>query len=90
MTPVMTVAPQKDIWLHGRTYPRNAVAIERSSKRVPVTQTLGWFPGELKYRPRIMWEYSKIKKREAPFMCMIRGSQPVSMSRMIIITEEKA
>lgn len=34
----MTVAPQKDIWPHGSTYPTNAVAIVRSNKTTPMFQ----------------------------------------------------
>jgi len=35
---VITVAPQKDIWPHGRTYPRKAVAIKVKIILVPVNQ----------------------------------------------------
>jgi len=51
-TPVITVAPQKDICPHGRTYPRKAVAITISRMIVPDSHTFFWFKGELKYRPR--------------------------------------
>lgn len=34
----MTVAPQKDICPHGRTYPMNAVAITANSRRMPTFQ----------------------------------------------------
>lgn len=34
----MTVAPQKDIWPHGRTYPTNAVIIINSRRITPVFQ----------------------------------------------------
>lgn len=33
---VITVAPQKDIWPHGRTYPIKAVAITVNSKIIPI------------------------------------------------------
>lgn len=33
---VITVAPQNDIWPHGRTYPRNAVAIR--ANRIPIPE----------------------------------------------------
>jgi hypothetical protein len=36
---VITVAPQKDIWPHGKTYPRKAVAIKRNNMETPVAQT---------------------------------------------------
>jgi len=35
---VITVAPQKDIWPHGNTYPRNAVAINVRTILVPEYQ----------------------------------------------------
>ena len=35
---VITVAPQKDICPHGRTYPKNAVAIVKINKVVPIIQ----------------------------------------------------
>lgn len=35
---VITVAPQNDIWPHGRTYPMNAVAMVVSSRIVPTPQ----------------------------------------------------
>jgi len=38
-TPVITVAPQKDIWPHGNTYPRNAVAIVTKRIIVPEAHT---------------------------------------------------
>jgi len=47
-TPVITVAPQKDIWPQGRTYPRNAVAITISIIITPDTHTLFLFAGEEK------------------------------------------
>jgi len=35
---VITVAPQNDIWPHGRTYPTNAVVMVRSIKVTPTVQ----------------------------------------------------
>jgi len=35
---VITVAPQKDICPHGRTYPRNAVAITKKRIITPTDQ----------------------------------------------------
>lgn len=35
---VITVAPQKDIWPHGRTYPKNAVPIVRNKIITPIIQ----------------------------------------------------
>ena len=51
-TPVITVAPQNDIWPHGRTYPRKAVAIVISSRITPEIHTFCWLAGEEKYIPR--------------------------------------
>jgi len=51
-TPVITVAPQKDICPHGSTYPRKAVAIVARRMAMPEIHTFGWFEGELKYIPR--------------------------------------
>jgi len=48
ITPVITVAPQKDICPHGRTYPRNAVAIVVSISMIPVIHTFIRLWGELK------------------------------------------
>lgn len=36
---VITVAPQKDIWPQGRTYPMNAAPIVRNNSAIPVNQT---------------------------------------------------
>jgi hypothetical protein len=54
-TPVITVAPQKDIWPHGNTYPRNAVAIRSSIISVPDNQTFFLLAAEVKYIPRAVW-----------------------------------
>ena len=35
---VITVAPQKDIWPQGNTYPRKAVAIVARSSMTPIFQ----------------------------------------------------
>ena len=51
-TPVITVAPQKDICPHGRTYPRKAVAIVSRSSEMPVNHTFFLFLGDEKYIPR--------------------------------------
>jgi len=54
-TPVITVAPQKDICPHGRTYPKNAVAITANIMITPDIHTFGLFLGEEKYIPRAVW-----------------------------------
>jgi hypothetical protein len=51
-TPVITVAPQKDICPHGRTYPKKAVPMVISIMITPETHTFGWLAGEEKYTPR--------------------------------------
>ena len=43
---VITVAPQKDIWPQGNTYPRKAVPITIKSKRTPTVQ-VGVYKKEL-------------------------------------------
>jgi len=48
MVPVITVAPQNDICPHGRTYPRNAVAIVSSIRVIPVAQVFFWLEGDEK------------------------------------------
>jgi len=90
ITPVITVAPQNDIWPHGRTYPKKAVAIIISIRITPETQTFGLFEGEEKYIPRAVWTYSKMKNKDAPFMWMIRVIHPVLISRIIITITLKA
>jgi len=41
ITPVITVAPQKDICPQGKTYPKKAVAIVINSRITPVAHTFG-------------------------------------------------
>jgi len=45
---VITVAPQNDIWPHGRTYPRNAVAIVATIRAIPDSQVSGFLDGDAK------------------------------------------
>ncbi len=45
---VITVAPQKDICPHGRTYPRNAAAIVITIRTIPDDHTIGFLLGEPK------------------------------------------
>ncbi len=47
-TPVITVAPQNDIWPHGSTYPKNAVAIVIIIRMAPDNHTFILFLGEEK------------------------------------------
>jgi len=89
-TPVITVAPQNDICPHGRTYPKNAVAIIIKSMTTPDNHTFGLFPGEEKYIPRAVWMYNSTKKRDAPFIWTIRVAHPVFISRIIITITLKA
>lgn len=48
IVPVITVAPQKDICPHGRTYPKNAVAISIIIKIIPDIHVFFWFLGDEK------------------------------------------
>jgi len=48
ISPVITVAPQKDICPHGSTYPRNAVAIVSNKINIPDNHTFFWFIGDAK------------------------------------------
>ncbi len=82
-TPVITVAPQKDICPQGRTYPKKAVAILKIIIIIPEIHTFGLFPGDEKYIPRLKCKYNIIKNKEAPFACNIRVSQPIGLSRII-------
>jgi hypothetical protein len=52
---VITVAPQKDICPHGRTYPKKAAAIVITIRAIPDDQTAFFFDGEPKYIPRAVW-----------------------------------
>jgi hypothetical protein len=83
-TPVITVAPQNDICPHGNTYPKNAVAIVISIIIIPDIHTFILFEGDLKYIPRAVCIYITIKNKEAPFMCSIRMTHPIFLSRIII------
>jgi hypothetical protein len=51
---VITVAPQKDICPHGRTYPRKAVAIRANKIATPENQIYFNLNDENKI-PRLMW-----------------------------------
>lgn len=51
---VITEAPQKDIWPHGSTYPRNAEAMARIRILTPTAQT-GRSIKLPKYSPRMTW-----------------------------------
>lgn len=63
---VITVAPQNDICPQGNTYPMKAAPIEISRINTPDIHTMGNFWGELKYTPRPMWAYIRMKNKEAP------------------------
>jgi len=51
---VITVAPQNDIWPHGRTYPKNAVIIRISKIATPDLHTFKYMY-ELNKIPRAAW-----------------------------------
>lgn len=84
------MAPQNDICPQGSTYPMKAAPIVANKINTPDTQTIGIFAGELKYIPRPMCVYIRIKNNDAPFICRYRIIQPLSMSRIMWITESKA
>jgi len=65
---VITVAPQNDICPHGRTYPKNATAIDVSKIRAPVFHVLVFVLNEWKYIPRAKCVYIRMKNKDAPFM----------------------
>jgi hypothetical protein len=50
---VITVAPQNDICPQGRTYPRNAVAMNETMITIPVVHVVFFFIGDLFIIPRI-------------------------------------
>jgi len=52
---VITVAPQNDICPHGRTYPRNAVAISRASSTIPLVHVVLFVAGDENMMFRAMW-----------------------------------
>jgi len=54
ITPVMTVAPQKDIWPHGSTYPKKAVAIVTIRIMTPTIQVSNLEEAEEKKIPRVV------------------------------------
>jgi len=56
----------------------------------PEIHTLGWFEGELKYIPRAVWMYSRMKNREAPLVWIVRVTHPDFRSCEIVIMLEKA
>jgi hypothetical protein len=69
---VITVAPQRDICPHGRTYPRNAAIINISKIVVPVSHVLFFVWEDLKYMPRAMCANIRKNSSDAPFMCIER------------------
>ena len=36
---IITIAPQNDIWPHGNTYPKKAVATDKNKINTPINQT---------------------------------------------------
>lgn len=68
----------------------NAVPIAVKKMIIPDVQTIGIFLGELKYNPRPICIYMHTKNKEAPFICKNRIIHPLSISRIMWITESKA
>jgi len=79
---VITVAPQKDICPHGRTYPKNAVAITRTKITIPDSHTCFFVEGELNRSPRAMWIYMRVKNNDAPLAWVERNIHPMFTSRV--------
>ena len=79
---VITVAPQKDIWPQGRTYPTKAVAITVSIMITPIDHVVINLY-EPKYMPRPVCRYMQMKNSDAPFACKVRRVQPLFTSRQI-------
>lgn len=64
---VITVAPQKDIWPQGSTYPIKAVPIRINKIEIPDIQ-VSFLLKEEKIIPRLRWIKITKKKRDAPFI----------------------
>jgi len=86
---VITVAPQKDICPHGRTYPKNAAAIVIRRIKIPEDQ-VSFFIKEENIIPREMWIYIKIKNLDAPFIWIFRINQPLFTSRIMWAIDSNA
>lgn len=86
---VITVAPQKDIWPQGSTYPIKAVPIRINKIEIPDIQ-VSFLLKEEKIIPRLRWIKITKKKRDAPFIWINRNIQPSITSRVIWMVELKA
>lgn len=86
---VITVAPQNDIWPHGKTYPRNAVIIKINNIVTPVIH-VKFKRYEEKIMFRAMWMKIAQKNNLAIFMWINRMKKPISILREIKIIELKA
>jgi len=83
------VAPQKDIWPHGSTYPRKAVPIRMKMIDSPDSQV--WVNlNEENMIPRLICRYIKTKNIEAPFIWMNRIIHPLFTSRIMWMIELNA
>lgn len=87
---VMTVAPQNDICPHGKTYPRNAVAISKIRIIIPDSHVFVLVEGEEKNKPRVMCVYARIKNSLAPVVCSVRKMCPEFVFRVIIMVASNA
>jgi hypothetical protein len=85
---VMTVAPQKDICPHGRTYPIKAVPIIRVIKITPVIHVPVNVYDEKK-RPRDICRYIIMKIKDAPFIWQYRMMKPLLIFLIILTTDSK-
>jgi len=86
---VITVAPQKDIWPHGKTYPKKAVPIVTNKIVIPENH-VSFFRKDENMIPREIWMYIKMKKNDAPFICIFRLTHPELTSRIICIVDSNA
>lgn len=86
---VITVAPQKDICPHGRTYPMNAVPIKINKIEIPEIQ-VSFLLKEENIIPRLIWMKIIKKKKDAPFIWKNRNIHPWITSRVMWIVDENA
>lgn len=80
---MITEAPQKDIWLVGRTYPMKAVAMVISRMDTP-TDHKCIFLKEPIAMPRPVWINKQTKNKLAPLECRYRISQESSIDPMLV------
>ena len=85
---VITVAPQKDIWPQGRTYPKKAEAIVKINIRLPVTHII-FLLNDLFIKDLKIWIYIIKKIIEEKWIWNNWRIKPFSIIFLIKIYEEK-